>query len=215
MFVTFIQQAYGPIVFDTFYKPQFYYGSLHLFNYLKNAMACLDEPHFEFVKDYFLINSYWWHPENVLVCALICPLVPLRIKKQALQIILEAYDRWENNDGEVRYFILPTEDQLNFKANHFFYILRWKALPIEYITFPPILQMFTRQELKDSIKDNNFHTKLPQFLCHTQKCEEWVKKTADSVKRNIGKERQLGNMVASSESREKWPLKKVTKANYL
>ena len=53
MFVRFIQQAYGPIVLEIFYKPQFYYGSLHLFNYLKSAMACLDEPHFEFVKKIF------------------------------------------------------------------------------------------------------------------------------------------------------------------
>ena len=186
------------MVMAVFFKPQFWYGSLHLYNYMRNSKNCLSIPDWCYVKEYFLINGYWFHPENVLLCGFLCPDSPPNIRREALYYILQAYERYQNNNGEVRIFTNPTEDQLNWNSPNFFHILRWKTLPAEYITLPPVLRHFTPYQLKKYLVDPS-SLNFPNFLCHSQKVEEMVKKTTESVTKNVGFEKQFGNFVTGNK----------------
>ena len=122
--VTVIVKAYFPMVFDVHINPKFWNGSIHLFNYVRRAKACLNKQHFEIVKKCFINNAYFFHPENILMCAYLSPLSPAKTKLRALKIILKAREKYVENTDNVRPFILPTADQLNFDTNDFFDVLR-------------------------------------------------------------------------------------------
>ena len=210
----------GRMVFKIFFWPQFYYGTEHLYNYLMDCKNCLSLAHFNYVLTYFMTNAYWWHPENVLVCTISSPSSPPNLRQEALEKLLDAYPRFENNDGvirvpAIRYFKKPTLAQIDVNAPDFFNILRWDELPPEYVTFTPILKLFTIPQIRQCVTDMNFHKLLPQLVCHTQRCEEWVHKTSDAVTKNQGHEKQLGNMVAAGESRMQNPLKKMKKIDHV
>ena len=67
----------------------------------------------------FIKNGYFWQPESVLLCAYLSPLSPPRTKARALKLILKAREKYVENTENVRPFVLPTEDQLNFDTNDF------------------------------------------------------------------------------------------------
>ena len=202
--VKFQAQCYSPMVIDIFFHPEFHYGSHHLYMYLKRTKTCLNREHFSPVKQYFLTNAYWFHPENILICGLVSLLSTPEIKAKALKLILQARARERGkNTGEIRYFILPTEDQLNFDAPNFFEVLRWNELEPEYITPPPLLRNFSDNELIESL--NGTPLNIPRFLCHSQHCENAVQKTTAAVTKNIGHTSQISNIVAAGSSREQYP----------
>ena len=112
------------MVFDVHFSPKFWNGSIHIFNYAKRCKACLKKEHFEIVKKSFITNGYFLHPENILMCAYLSPLSPPRTKARALKLILKARENYAENIEDVRPFVLPTDDQLNFDTNDFFDVLR-------------------------------------------------------------------------------------------
>ena len=212
--------AYAPMVFDVFLKPEWYHGSSHIFTYAKRSKACLNIEQFTKVKEYFLINGWWFHPENVLACALVSPESTPQMKKKALKIILEARARERaENTGEIRYFINPKEDQLNFDAPNFLEVLRWNQLPLDYITPPPLFKDFSDDELRESIKPKGKPLNIPRFLCHSQHCEGCILKTTKSVTKNIGYANQKSSIIGANSSREKYPhpsrTKKLKKEDFL
>ena len=142
------------------------------------------------------------------------------MKKKALKIILEARARQREQDtGDVRYFINPTEDQLDFNAPNFLEVLKWNQLPLEYITPPPLFKSFSDEELIESIKPKGKPLNIPRYLCHSQHCEENVQKTTKSVTKNIGHNNQKSSLIGANESREKYPHpgrgKKLKKEDFL
>ena len=113
------------MVFDVHISPKFWNGTIHLFNYVKRAKACLrKKEHFDVVKKCFINNGYFFHPESILMCAYLSPLSPPRTKARALKMILKAREMYVENTKNVRPFVLPTADQLNFDTNDFFDVLR-------------------------------------------------------------------------------------------
>lgn len=133
--VTVIVKAYLPMVFDVHMKPKFWNGSIHIFNYAKRAKACLKKEHWEIVKKSFITNGYFFHPESILMCAYLSPLSPQRTKARALKLILKARETYVENTENVRAFILPTADQLNFDTNDFFEVLRYANFYIYSFTY--------------------------------------------------------------------------------
>ena len=112
------------MVFDVHLSPKFWNGTIHLFNYVKRSQQCLNKKQFEVVKKCFVNNAYFFHPEAVLFCAYLSPLSPPRTKARALKIILKAREKYVENTDNVRPYVLPTADQLNFDTNNFFDVLR-------------------------------------------------------------------------------------------
>ena len=123
--VKVIVKAYLPMIFDVHMSPKFWNGSIHIFNYAKKAKTCLKKKHFEIVKKVFINNGYFFHEENILMCAYIRPLSAPRTKARALELILKAIETYVENTKNVRPFVLPTADQLNFQTNDFFDVLRY------------------------------------------------------------------------------------------
>ena len=186
--------------------------------YLKRSKACLNREQFSRVKEIILHNGWWFHPENVLICGLLSPLSTPQIQKKALKIILEARARErEQNTGEIRLFETPTEDKLNFDAPNFFEVLRWNELKPEDITPPPLLSIYSDDELKESLEGKPLN--VPRLLCHSQHVEGAVQKTTKSVTKNIGHANQKSNLVGAGSSREKYPHpgrnKKLKKEEFL
>ena len=214
--VTFIVKAYMPMILDVLLKPEFYNGSIHLFNYLKRARLCLRNEYFDVVKKCWITNGYFFHPENLLLCAYLSPLSPARIKSKALNLILKAREIYTENTDKVRDFKVPTAAQLNLdnvkNIACFFDILDWNNLPTNYITFAPLLRIFSNDELKEGL---NNPLNVPRLLCHSQHNERAVKQTSESVKKHIGKEFQKTNIIVVGESRKAYPKKKLKKTDIL
>jgi hypothetical protein len=68
--VRFIQNIYVPLMFEIKHHPEWIYGSQHLFNILIFSQR-LGKEMFDVVKDRVAYNSYFAHPENILLC-MIC-----------------------------------------------------------------------------------------------------------------------------------------------
>ena len=193
--VEFICKCYAPMVMDIYFQPQFINGSVHIFNYMKRAKACLSEPHFDFIKQYFLINGGYFHPENMQVAGLLSPHSTPNIRKRAEKMILKSRQIHANRDN-VRRYVFPNGDQVNWNARSWFDFLRWRTLLADYVTPPPVLSIYTPDELKehDSII-------LPDFKCHSQDCENKMKDIEESVLTNVGIKKQKESIVCTKESR--------------
>ena len=91
--------AYAKIIIDVFLRPEFYHGSMHLYDYMMNAKNCLDAydtEYFDHLKQYFIIhNGFWFHPENVLICAAVNPTTPPQIRRKATNILLKIQPNYE------------------------------------------------------------------------------------------------------------------------
>ena len=213
--------AYGKIIIDIFLRPEFYHGSMHLYDYMMNAKNCLDAydtEYFEHLKQYFIIhNGFWFHPENVLTCAAVNPTTPPPLRRKATTILLKIKPNYDNRQAgdEVRRFENPNPDQINYNAPNFFGVLKWRELPESYVTFPPFLSLVSTYELKENLLLNNLHAKLPRLLCHSQPNEGLVKWVTESVTKNIGFFNQKANIVCKGNSREKLNCRTIKKSDYL
>ena len=210
--------AYAKIIIDVFLHPEFYYGSMHLHDYMMNAKNCLLAEYFDHLKQYFIIhNGFWFHPENVLTCTAVNPQTPLQLRRKAVNILLKLRPKYENMLAaeEVRVFENPNLDQINYDAPNFFSVLKWRELPESYVTFPPFLSLVSSYELKENLVLNNLHAKLPRLLCHSQPNEGLVKWVTESVTKNIGFFNQKANLVCKGNSREKFSCRNIKKSDYL
>ena len=87
-------------------------------------------------------------------------------------------------------------DQVDWNARSWFDFLRWRSLSADYVTPPPVLSIYTPDELKehDSII-------LPDFKCHSQDCENNMKDIEESVLSNVGIAQQKESIVCTMDSR--------------
>ena len=213
--------VYIRMIINIFLRPEFYHGSMHLYDYMMQAKLCLDQygtEYFEHLKKYFIThNGFWFHPENVLTCVAVNPKTLPVNRRKATNILLKIKPKYDNRQAgeEVRIFETPKLDQINYNATNVFSVLKWRELPETYVTFPPFLSLVSSYELKENLLLNNLHEKLPRLLCHSQPNEGLVKWVTESVTKNIGKENQVGNLVSKINSREKFSCKVIKKDNYL
>ena len=206
--VKFICECYAPMVLDVYFEPQLYNGSVHLFNYLKRTKACLSQELYDYTKEYFLGNGAFFHPENLLVCGLLSPYSTPRTKELALEFILKARNNHKDRT-DVRKFTLPEDHQIRDNVRNFFTVLDWRSLDPEYVTPPPVLSIYTDEELRDY---NNLV--LPNFKNHNQECERVMQDIENSVGSNIGHEKQKASLICTSASRNAYNYKKFKKDDF-
>ena len=114
--VTYSQQAYAPIKCEIVLKPKFEYTSFHFLKLIKLSKACLAPEDWDFVKQYFIINSHPAHPETILYCAFVCPETTPIMRKEALKRILKSRARRRRSRAKrVRKYRLDNFQDLNFR----------------------------------------------------------------------------------------------------
>ena len=67
MMVKFITQVYAPVLFNIVMYPHAANGANHVFEYIRLSKICLPDQEFQLVFKYIMINSYFLHPENILL----------------------------------------------------------------------------------------------------------------------------------------------------
>lgn len=173
LLVKYITKVYVPIWFDIKSQHWWYYGAKHLFNILHRSKKHVPEL-FNTVKKYVLFNSYYFHPENVLI-AMISE-GEKSVRRGAYAKIIEC--RRHRADSEhLRIFAKPQGAQLDFKADTYFNILLWPKIEISE---PPYTKRFTIEEL-ETFMDSDSAIILPEIPLHTQKCENNMQALTESV----------------------------------
>ena len=115
------------------------------------------------------------------------------------------------NRTNVRKFTVPEDHQINDTCRNFFTVLNWKSLPKEYVTPPPVLSIYTDDELKE-LKDNNLV--FPNYKCHNQECERVMQDIENCVASNIGHDKQKESLICTSASRNTYNCKKFKKDDF-
>ena len=144
---------------------------------MKLSQQYLQAEHWEFVSQYFVSekghsNSFFAHPENLLLSGLLSKFSSERVKEQSLKKILEAraFQRM-SRAKKVRKFIPPYIKKINFDTNNIFDLLKWDKFEKNEITPPPLLQDLTDNELKSENLEKIIKEKIPGLfclLCHSQ-----------------------------------------------
>jgi len=163
------------------------------------AKECLSAQLFELIFKYFQINSYFAHPENLLLCALLSPMSSNLDKERALELIIEF--RNKQPQGTVRKFVKPLPHEINCNSDNIIDLINWDILSEDKKTAPPILRRFTNEELK------NGKIELPHLLCHSQNCERAVKQTSKSVLKWGDEDyKAKQDIIVTENSRKKYPI---------
>ena len=85
------------------------------------------------------------------------------LSRTALNLIIKARALAPKNPKKVRKLKIPYKENFNLEATNFMELLRWKDLPREMFTEPPILMKYSIEELQNPQALN-----IPRLLCHSQ-----------------------------------------------
>ena len=105
---------------------------------MTSAKECLSPEHFTFVMKYFHINSYFAHPENLLVCGLLCPISTNEIKEKCLKMLLKIRHTVRPQTDTIRQFFTLLPNETNPDADNIFDFINWDEPSLQNkLTFPP------------------------------------------------------------------------------
>ena len=121
-------------------------------------------------------NSYWAHPENILIAMLGDSQEVIR--RRAVLTIRSARQRYDET-SHPRQFRPP---QLNFRAQFYHTMINWEELEV---TEPPLTMEMTEEQLLNVIETP---LELPHYPCHTQHVERVVPLVTESAMQRIGYE---------------------------
>ena len=108
------------------------------------AKAYLKPDEVPVVSKVLLQNSFFCHPENIILAGLVDE--DINVRRKAVQYILA--DREQRRGmfpGEVRQFNLP--NRINFYATHFTGLIDFDHLPPNYLTEPPLTFKYSKEEI--------------------------------------------------------------------
>lgn len=199
----YVMCVYIPVWFQTKIQPFWYHGSKHFFHLLKytrtHTPALLSS-----VTDTLLNNSFYAHPENLLLAMISDESESVRQK--AYTKIIEC--RRSSNDF-LRTFYRPTEVQMNLDCEVYHELIHWTKLDI---TEPPITKQFSLSQLR-AFKRSKDIINIPPIPSHTQSCEHHIQALSDSVVAVAGVESQEGHLRNTIRHRKKMGIFN-TKSNY-
>ena len=149
---------------------------------------------------YFHINSYFAHPENLLVCGLLCPISTNEIKEKCLKMLLKIRHTVRPQTDTIRQFFTLLPNETNPDADNIFDFINWDEPSLQNkLTFPPLLMKYSDDDLRNGLID------LSDLLCHSQHVERAVKQTSKSVAKSRDYLKQKSDIVCTIDSREKYP----------
>ena len=184
-----------------FYIPNFFtvkehshcqQGALNLFNMIKLSRDLLTASRTT-VERVLQDNSYWAHPENILIAMLGDDREVIR--RRAVLLIRSAREKYDQTDHP-RQFRPPV---LNFKAEFYFDMVKWDKV---VVTEPPLTMDLDEIELLEII---GTPLQLPHYPCHTQHVERVVPLVTESAMQRIGFDNRHRWILSTLESRKLCP----------
>ena len=141
-------------------------------------------------------NSYFAHPENILIAAVNDS--DYIVRRDAVQKIVHARKNVDGDKG-VRKFSISTIN-LNFEATSYLDLIDWKC---SSITPPPMLSSMSDDELSAAAELGP--VPMPRLPCHTQAVERAVKEVTRVSTKVFGRESRHGMLISAETSRKKRP----------
>ena len=148
-------KAYGPSVFNVVMYPQAINGSYHFMNYLKMAKQCSTADHWEIIFGVFVWNSWWAHPENVMLCGMLSQFSTPKIKVRSRGKFLKARKTTRKSRAKkVRRFKHPKANQLNEEPVDVLDLIDWTKFRNCEITDSPLLQDLIDEDCNEDLEKN-------------------------------------------------------------
>ena len=138
-------------------------------------------------------NSYWAHPQNILIAMLGDDREVIR--RKAVMSIRSAREKYDES-SHPRQFRPP---RLNFKAKFYFEMIDWDQVEV---TEPPLTMDMTELQLLEIIETP---LTLPHYPCHTQHVERIVPVVTESAMQRIGFDNRHKWILSTMESRKLCP----------
>ncbi|XP_017466070.1 PREDICTED: uncharacterized protein LOC108358985 [Rhagoletis zephyria] len=192
--VEFVVKVYAPFWFLVKSQPQAIHGSRHVFKYicwireLSNAVQAI-------IRSAIENNAYYFHPENILL-AMITDADP-EIRNDWYEKIKTAR---QYPPAGLRVFKVPKRGVINFESKSYVSMIDWSQFKI---TEPPCVQFYPDSELTMFQFSENEVINIPEFLCHSQNTERFVRVVSESASA-VTDEKRLGHIFAKLESRDQY-----------
>ena len=138
-------------------------------------------------------NSYFAHPENIIIACLADSRV--QIREKAVTYILTARDMFDQ-EIHPKKFLPP---HLNIEATDYVDMIDWD---IEQKTEPPLTMKLSREEIISARKQPLI---LPKYPCQTQNVERTVPVVTDSCLQKVGYSARHRWILSTLESRRLVP----------
>ena len=168
LLVRFLIDVYSPAWFNVVQNPSFLDGS-RIFHRLVVSLEAFPfkVAHKEIIEASINWNSYFAHPENVLLSMLTDETKP-KLRKKAANIIKSI--KAQGKPSDVREFI---KHEMDWKAKCYQYLVK-DLSPEDFTLEPPVTTDLTPKEV-DAIADNPSLLGLVFLPCHTQAVERRIK----------------------------------------
>lgn len=135
--VAFVVKVYAPFWFLVKSQPQFIHGSRHLFKYILWIRQL--PTHIQMIiRPTIANNSYYFHPENILLAMITDP--DHEVRYRAYECIRNARS---DPTPSIREFRVP-KNQINFNCDSYTNAINWDQVQI---TEPPCLIFSTNEDL--------------------------------------------------------------------
>lgn len=204
---SFIIQVYGPMWFSIKSEDSIAMGPKHLFKYIQLIREHTEKTIQDIVFPVIERNSYFAHPENVLLAMLVDENGTIR--KQAVTTILKTRALPDENNNTNRIFNKP---KLNFKAKTYY-----EMCSIDNFE-PPMTKNLSDEDLSLFIDNNEIIANRSKRLpCHTQCVERFIQLVSNASSRVFGEKRRNQKIQATIESRAVLPVARTKKdyASYM
>ena len=190
-------------------------GSKLYFESLKRARSVLNTNEMEVFMKVWRDNSFWGHPEQVLLCAVTDPDEKIRLwayetmlKAQENQIKLAKDKRFKFT---FRKFLMPSEEgYLNENAEMYTELCgNFDQIPFKLYGVPPLFQDHFKDEIsKNDFKQYVINGNLPplDIPCHSQSVERLVALTSSAALAVIGYENRHAFLLNKEKACPKFPI---------
>lgn len=189
----YIMLVYVPIWFQSKFESRWYHGPKHLFELVQRTRTHANEV-FPTVKKYVTYNSFFAHPENMLL-AMIADR-DKNIRRIGYSKIIDC--RKTRTEG-LRTFAKPTKKQLNFHSDAYHELLIWDKIKVFE---PPFTHQFNVEELTKFMNADEVIS-IPEIPLHTQACEYNIQALTESVTAVAGHQNQEGYLKTKMMHRRK------------
>ena len=167
-------------------------GACHMF-YMLELTRDLEQKSQDIVHKVLQNNSYFCHPENIIVSCLADP--SKEVRSHGFHYIVEARKNI-NPQHQPRQFLPP---KINLAAKSYTDMIDWSK---EQKTEPPLTIQMTQNEILESLEKP---LKLPSYPCHTQDVERLVPVVVESCIQKVGYAARHRWILSTMESRSLVP----------